>query len=276
MSALELTLRRTVMAPLYLDIISPDNLSGKRWREIGDYIVWEGNRKVKLRSLFKIEGEAEANLQDTLIEIVGDMSRARRIGYRMSGGVIRVRGHGGLYVGESMRGGRIIVDGDAGPWLGANMAGGTIEVSGSAGDHVAAASLGTDKGMTGGTIIVKGDSGSQTGAWMHSGLIRVSGSSGMFPGAHMRGGTIHIIGDCSGRAGANMRGGKIVLSGKLPTVLPSFTFEDIRSQTRVDKDNVEGPFYVFSGDNNEGGDGRLFIKKASNPQLKWCEKFLEV
>ncbi|MGQ9542656.1 MAG: formylmethanofuran dehydrogenase subunit C [Candidatus Bathyarchaeia archaeon] len=275
MSSLRLTLRKTVRNPLHLETLTPDNLSGKRRREIENSTVWEGNRRVRLRSLFKVEGETQGNLQETLIEMFGDMSRARRIGYGMTGGVIRIMGNGGLYLGDSMRGGRIMVEGDVGSWLGTSMEGGVIEVEGSAGDFVAAANLGTGKGMTGGSIIIKGNSGSQVGAWMHSGLIIISGDSGMFPGAHMRGGTIHIVGDCSGRAGANMRGGKIIISGNLPTVLPSFTFEEIRGQTRIEKESVDGPFYVFIGDNNEDGNGRLFINIAKNPQLKWCEKYLE-
>jgi hypothetical protein len=37
---------------------------------------------------------------------------------------------------------------------------------------------------------------------------------------------------------------------------------------------VEGPFYVFLGDLAEHGNGKLFISKSANSQLRYYEKFL--
>ena len=260
---------------MHLDPVSPDNVNAKRLSEIARLEVWEGNRRVRLKTLFRIEEDRSETSHEDLLEITGDLSRARRIGYKTTAGTMLIKGHGGLYIGESMSGGRIIVEGTAGSWLGLNMRGGTIEVLGDAGDLVGAASRGATKGMAGGSITVKGNAGSEIGEWMQSGTIRIMGSTEMFSGVHMLGGTLHISGGTSGRAGAHMKGGKIVVSGNLPAILPSFSFEEVRDRTKVEKDNVPGPFYVFSGDNNEDGNGRLFTSVLHNPQLKWCEKYLE-
>ncbi len=156
------------------------------------------------------------------------------------------------------------------------MKSGMIEINGNAGDFVGAASRGSRKGMAGGSIVIKGNSGSNVGSFMLSGIIRILGDAEMFPGVHMQGGTIHVEGNCSGRAGAHMTGGKVVVSGYMPNPLPSFSFEEVREQTRIEDEVVRGPFYVFSGDNNVDGNGRLFVSIEHNPQMKWCERFLEV
>jgi len=275
MSKLIFEAKRQPQAPVHLEPLSPQNLLDKKIAEIAKFEVWEGNRRAKLGTLFRIKEDRSDASQESSIEVAGDLSKARRIGYKMAAGTIRIRGHGGLYIGESMSGGSIVIEGDAGSWLGSNMKGGAIDVIGNAGDLVGAASRGATKGMTGGSIVIRGNAGSEIGEWMLSGTIRISGSTEMFPGVHMLGGAIHIAGDCPGRAGAHMKGGKIVVSGNLPAVLPSFSFEEIRGQTKIEKDSLDGPFYVFSGDNNEDGNGRIFISVPRNPQLKWCEKFLE-
>jgi formylmethanofuran dehydrogenase subunit C len=269
-------LKKKVQTPLHLDKISPDELVEKKVSDVNDIEAWEGNRKVRLKSIFDIRKDLRDKTEEVSIEILGNMASARRIGYKMTQGKLRIKGDAGMYLGESMAGGNIVVEGNTGSWLGSEMIGGTIEVSGNVGDAVGAASRGTTRGMSGGLIIINGNSGSDTGAWMQSGTIRISGNSKMFPGIHMKGGVIHISGNCQGRVGAHMLGGKIIISGNLQTdPLPSFSFEDIRNKTKIEKDSIDGPFYVFTGDNNEKGNGRIFINVESNPQLKLYEKFIE-
>jgi len=106
-------------------------------------------------------------------------------------------------------------------------------------------------------------------------VIRVKGKSGIFPGMHMSDGTILVEGDCDGRAGAQMTGGKVVVLGNLPYILPSFIFEEIRDKAKVAEEKIAGPFYNFLGDASENGNGRLFVKVSTNPQLKWCETYIE-
>lgn len=271
-----LRLKKKIQNPLHLDKISPDEFLDKKVSDINDIETWEGNRKVKLKSIFNIKKDLRDKAEEVIIEILGNMANARRIGYKMTRGELRINGEGGMYLGESMVGGKIMVEGNAGSWLGSEMIGGTIEVSGNVGDAIGAASRGSTKGMRGGTIIVNGNSGSDIGAWMQSGTIRICGNSKMFSGLHMKGGAIHIGGNCQGRVGAHMLGGKIIISGNMQAhPLPSFSFDDIRSKTKIEKDSIDGPFYVYKGDNNEKGNGRIFINVESNSQLKWYEKFLE-
>lgn len=271
-----LRLKKKVQNPLHLDKISPDEFINKKISFINDIEGWEGNKKVKLKSMFNIKKDLRDKTEEVTIEILGNMANARRIGYEMTKGKLRIKGEGGMYLGESMTGGKIMVEGNTGSWLGIEMIGGTIEVSGNVGDAIGAASRGSTQGMRGGKIIVNGNSGCDVGAWMRSGSIRICGNSKIFPGLHMKGGAIHIGGNCQGRVGAHMISGKIIISGNMQTnPIPSFSFDNIRSKTKIEKDSIDGPFYVYTGDNNENGNGRIFINVESNPQLKWYEKFLE-
>ena len=72
-----------------------------------------------------------------------------------------------------------------------------------------------------------------------------------------------------------MRGGKVIISGYIPAILPSFTFEEIQEKTKFGEEKIAGPFYAFSGDMNEDGKGKLSVRVSANPHLKWYEKYLE-
>jgi formylmethanofuran dehydrogenase subunit C len=72
-----------------------------------------------------------------------------------------------------------------------------------------------------------------------------------------------------------MKDGKIIVSGKLESMLPSFTIIDIKKKVKIRKDEVaEGPFYRFLGDLTEHGNGKLYVLKDKNPQLNNYEQFL--
>ena len=256
-------------------MISPSVLTGKSLEEVGSLQVWEGNRLTPLNSLFQLEGDLANDPKEQTVVVEGDLSKARRIGRKMSAGKIVVRGAAGLLLGEEMSGGSITVDGEAGSWVGARMKGGSIEVKGDVGDLVGAPARGSTRGMEGGEILVHGDTGSQLGCYMLNGLIRVKGSVGAFAGVHMQGGEILVEGGSAGRLGAQMVGGRIILLGRTTSVLPSFVIQEIRPTTRVGKDKFEGPFYYFEGDVAEDSwKGRLFISAAKNPHLKFLEDHL--
>jgi len=237
--------------------------------------VWEGNRRRALGELFEVSGEAGGAPREVSILVLGDVSRVRRVGEAMSAGRIAVEGSVGMHLGEAMKGGAITVAGDAGSWAGSMMVGGTIEVMGNAGDYVGAPIRGGTSGMRGGAVVVHGDAGSEVGCFMRGGVIRVHGGVGQFAGIHMRDGSILVLGDSEGRAGAEMTGGRIVLCGFVPSVLPTFTIDDVRPSVKVDAETVEGPFYRFVGDLAEGGDGKLYVSKAKNPHLNAYEKYLQ-
>ncbi|MEM2123493.1 MAG: formylmethanofuran dehydrogenase subunit C [Candidatus Bathyarchaeia archaeon] len=266
---LTLELKKSLRVPLDMSPITPDNLYGRRLDEVYELELWEGNRKVPLKDIFEVE---EVNGGD--LNIIGDLSKARRIGYLMKSGRIRIKGDAGLYLGEAMRGGEIMVEGDAGAWLGSRMSGGEITVEGNAGDFVGSSYRGSREGMRRGVIKIRGDAGDEVGCWMRGGLIWIKGDAGCFPGIHMVDGTIFIEGNCHGRIGAEMLGGKVIVQGHVPTLLPSFRTSDLKNKVKVDDASIQGPFYVFEGDLNEDGSGKLYINKERNPHLSWCEKLV--
>ncbi len=259
--------------------ITPEEFAGKSLEEIGALEIYEGSAVKKLSDLFEIRGESSESVEETQITIEGDMWKVCRIGEKMSGGTIIIKGSAGHYLGRWMKGGRIEVHGNVRSWLGAEMQNGTIEVFGNAGSFVGGRLRGKvgKKGMKKGLIIIHGSVGARTGHGMVKGNIIVDGNSGPFPGSEMMGGKILIRGDCEGKAGANMTGGSIIICGKLPSVLPGFYIDDIASKAKIKKEKVEGPFYVFVGDAlaSRSCGGRLYIHKASNPHLKVYEELLE-
>lgn len=266
---------RQFRIPVTAGCISPDLVAGRSLREIELTQIWEGNRKVKLGSLFKVEGETGRTPNDCTIRIVGNVSAVRRIGFEMTGGLIQIDGEAGMYLGERMRGGSIIVAGNVGSWLGTQMRNGQIEVKGNVGDCVGGSVRGGTKGMRGGIIAIHGDCGIEAGAWMQNGTIRIKGNCDLYAGIHMKNGTIIIERNCGGRVGAHMTNGKILVLGSLGGVLPSFQFDEIRDKAKAGEEKIAGPFYVFSGDVNEEGEGKLFTRVSDNPDLKWNERFLE-
>ncbi|MDQ1281113.1 MAG: formylmethanofuran dehydrogenase subunit, partial [Thermoproteota archaeon] len=224
--------------------------------------------------LFKIDGEIMTKKEDLIIQLLGDLRKVRRIGFKMSTGKIVVEGDVENHLGEEMSGGVIIVNGSAGSWTGSMMYDGIIEVRGNAGDYVGSAYRGSLEGMKGGIIVIDGNVGNELGCFMRGGIIKVNRSVGQFAGMHMRQGTIFIRGDSEGRLGAEMIKGKIVVSGSVPSILPTFSVDNISKRTRVGAEEVIGPFYTFVGDLAENGEGRLFISQASNPYLKTYDKFI--
>ncbi|MEM1602482.1 MAG: formylmethanofuran dehydrogenase subunit C [Candidatus Bathyarchaeia archaeon] len=260
--------------PVYADCISPDVFEGKSVEEILRLKVWEGNKRRDLSDLFDIKVDW-SNGDEITISLNGDLIKVRMVGAQMSKGKIVVNGNIGMHLGEGMSGGEIIVEGYADSWAGGSMKGGRIEIKGSAGDYLGAPYRGSPEGMRGGTIIVHGDAGREVGCLMRGGLIRVYGSVRHFVGVNMIDGTILVHGDCAGKAGGGMRGGRIIICGYIPSILPTFTIEDIRPSVSIDGEKIPGPFYRFIGDIADGGDGRLFISKPKNPHLAFYEKYLE-
>jgi formylmethanofuran dehydrogenase subunit C len=275
MREIALTIKRDLHLPVEARDISPDKLTGRTIKEIENMGIWEGNARSNLADIFMVTEKIDDSDDKTTIRVVGNAAKVRRIGYRTSSGSVIIEGNAGMYLGEEMTGGSIVVTGDAGPWLGMNMRGGKIEVQGNAGHYVGAGYRGTNLGMSGGSIFIQGDAGQEVGCWMVDGIIRIRGSVGLLPGVHMRNGTIHVEGNCDGRAGGQMTGGKVIVGGRIPSILPSFAFEEIRDTAKVGEEKIRGPFYVFSGDLNENGKGRLSVSVTNNPHLKSYERYLE-
>jgi len=268
-----LTAKQTFKVPIEAECISPNAFAEKSLVEICALPVWEGNRKRILSELFKIEQKQKTSKNST-IRISGDVGKVRRIGTRMSSGEIVIKGDAGMHLGEEMNGGTISVTGNVGSWVGCMMRKGTIEIMGNASHYVGAAYRGSARGMRGGTITIHGNAGNEVGCFMMKGLINIYANVGRFVGIHMKNGTILVRGNSEGRVGAGMLGGKIVLCGYVPSILPTFTIDDVRPSVKVNGEEVQGPFYRFLGDLAEKGDGKLFVSKKQNTHLKAYERFL--
>jgi formylmethanofuran dehydrogenase subunit C len=260
--------------PIDAACITPDTFATKTITEIEALEAWEGNKKRPLGELFAINGENGNTSNEVRIQIIGNLQKVKRIGEGMTNGEIIIEGDVGMHLGEKMKGGNITVSGNAGSWLGAMMKGGNITVKGNVGDYVGAAYRGSTKGMRGGAITIYGNAGNEVGCFMRNGLIKIYGNVGQFVGMHVHEGTIFVQGDSEGRAGASMTGGKIVLSGYADSVLPTFALDDIKKKVKVESEEVQGPFYLFTGDNTEKGSGKLFVAQTKNPHLSFHEKYL--
>jgi formylmethanofuran dehydrogenase subunit C len=266
--------RNSFNVPVNAQCINPDVFAAKTIEEIEALEVWEGNKQRHLSELFEINGENGETPEEVSIQIIGDLRNVKRIGEGMTSGEITIEGDVGMHLGEKMKGGKITVSGNTDSWLGVMMKGGSITVKGNAGDYVGAAYRGSTKGMHGGTIIIHGNAGNEAGCYMRKGLIKIHGNAGQFVGMHMRNGTILVQGDADERAGASMVGGKVVLSGFTDSVLPSFTIDSVKKKVGVDGETVQGPFYLFTGDLTEKGNGKLYIAQAKNPHLSFHEEYL--
>jgi formylmethanofuran dehydrogenase subunit C len=261
-----LTLLKKLQFPVIAECITPDVLQGKTVDEIAALPIWEGNKQKTLGDIFKIEQTPD---ETPSITINGDAAEVRRVGSGMKTGEIVINGNIGMHLGEKMSGGKITVNGNASQWAGAEMKGGLIEIHGNANDYLASPYRGSDTGMHGGKIIVDGNVGSDSAVFMKGGVIKIRGDAGPFLGFRMRDGVIHVEKKAATRVGASMTGGKIIVSGSLDEPMPTFTVDSVKAKVKLDDtETVSGPFYVFIGDLAENSTaGKLFVSKASNPQL---------
>jgi formylmethanofuran dehydrogenase subunit C len=260
--------------PVEAECISPDAFAGKTLEEIAQLKLWEGNKERSLGELFYIGGESAAKPEEVNIQVLGDVHKVRRIGSSMTAGEIVIQRDVGVHLGEEMKGGKITVAGNADSWTGAMMKNGLIEVKGNTGDYVGSAYRGSVKGMRGGTIVIHGNAGNEVGCFMRQGLIKVYGNAGQFAGMHMKDGTIFVGGNSEGRDGAEMTGGRIVVRGNVPSVLPTFTIDSLKAKVKINGDEVAGPFYLFTGDLTEDGNGKLYVSQSPNQHLKFYEQYL--
>jgi formylmethanofuran dehydrogenase subunit C len=273
---IELIPTREFRLPIAAECISPDVFQERTLQEITTLEVWEGNKQKPLSELFKITKSTTANEQKSdRITVRGDLTKVRGIGTHQKSGEILIYGNVGMHLGAEMHGGKITVYGNAGGWAGSMMKNSTIEIHGNAGDYLASPYRGSTEGIDKGRILVHGNVGNEAGAYMKDGTIKILGSAGQFLGLRMHEGTIYVKNSCEGRAGACMSGGKIIIGGAVESILPSFTIDSVKKKTKVEEgEDAEGPFLVFLGDLAENGNGKLYVSKTNNPQLKSCERLL--
>ncbi|MCR4418690.1 MAG: formylmethanofuran dehydrogenase subunit C [Clostridia bacterium] len=267
-----LRLREAPPVPVEAGIIMPSNLCGKSRREIEELRFLVGNREEPLGRYFAVEAG-----EDAALRVEGDLSRFKRVGAGMDGGLLHVVGPVGPHAGAQMRSGLLVVEGTAGDWLGAHLEGGKIVVLGDAGHRAGAAYCGYATGMKGGLIIISGRAGQMVGARMRRGIIAVGGGALDFAGYGMRGGTLLVCGEAGERVGATMRRGTAILFSPCE-LLPTFRYGGLftplfwlvlknyldREGFRLPEEAVRSGFHRFTGDHNELGKGEVLIWAGTN------------
>ncbi len=256
-----LKLKENVKYSLEAEYITPDDFAGKSREEIENIQVYYANIRKKLGEFFEIEGNAtNAKPSEIKIIIIGDLSKVKRIGERMTSGTIIIKGNVGMHLGDYMKGGKILVEGNVGSFSFTSMKGGEAIIKGNVGDYLACTYRGDWRGMSGGRILVEGNAGDIVGLFMQDGLIEIKGNAGEFVGNHMKGGTIIVYGTAR-RVGAQMKGGKIVMLNDIE-ILPSFKFVGNVSNLTIDKYTFNYTFKKYIGDFAESKDpkGELYVK----------------
>ncbi len=245
---------------LEAEVINPDIFAGKNLSEIENLPVYHGNRKAKLGEFFDVEGSTSEDAEKLRIVVEGKLENVKRIGEKMSGGEIVIKGNAGMHTGDFMSGGKIVVEGNVESFCATEMRGGEFIVRGNAGDYLGSAYRGNWVGMNGGLIVVEGNVGRELCTYMSGGKVIVKGNAGDFAGAHMKKGFIVIEGDAR-RVGAQMLGGTIVVLKNIEP-LPSFEFAGEESDIEIDGEKFSGTFLKYIGDKAEPrAKGVLYIKK---------------
>ncbi|NYT02104.1 MAG: formylmethanofuran dehydrogenase subunit C, partial [Methanosarcinales archaeon] len=115
-----ITIRPALMdgVPVEAERITPDILAGLSLKEMEDLEAWHGNRRLRMADLFEISADSgPASPEETTLVLDGDFTPVKRIGEKMTAGLVEIRGSAGMHTGNNMRGGEIRIQGDAGDWL---------------------------------------------------------------------------------------------------------------------------------------------------------------
>lgn len=242
MKTIKLTLEQELTVPLEAEALNPLELAGMSIDEIKSCKIWYGKSKIEVGELFKVDvsgeppdfpGDLLLHREDVCLELYGDLSRVKRIGQSMGGGLIVVHGDAGVHVGSFMSGGSIVVEGSSGDWTGAQMSGGQIRVQGNTGNFTGSAYWGNKIGMTDGMIFIGGSAADMTGRLMRRGLIIVVGDTGDFTAGNMVDGTVIVGGSAGRRTGAEMKGGTVLLTRE-PEMMSTFCRTSVCEPVSVD------------------------------------------
>lgn len=262
MKSINLFMTKETSIPIEFDNILPELLYDKSSDEIKKSIIYRGNREYELSEYFDVEvtGECE-NADDCSINIEGNLSRVKRIGYSMGAGKIIANSSVDFHVGACMSGGYILVMGDAESYAGREMTGGILEITGNVKEFCGSSYAGEWRGMSGGKIIVHKNAGKQLADYMIKGNIHIKGGCDILSGVHMAGGFIQIDGNVGQWFGGQMKKGTIVLNSKVNEILPGFKEEEIIHNPLIEGKYFFGKYKLYSGDRAVNGKGKVWIKQ---------------
>jgi formylmethanofuran dehydrogenase subunit C len=256
MRSITITPKKALKITVEAENISPDKFASLNIEQIKSLSVWQGKCEMMLSDLFIVEGDdVPGKAEDLTIRLVGDFFQVKRIGERMTTGVIEAQGSVGMHAGNNMSGGLLSIGGNADDWLVREMRGGKVAVMGNAGNYLGSGYRGEKCGMRGGEVVVRGNAGAYLGEHLCGGSISIGGDAGDFAGAANSGGTI-FIGGSAYLPGAEMSKGTITVKGEAK-VLPSF-----QKMETVQKDGLS--FQKYAGDLVDNGKGELLVGVGSS------------
>ena len=267
---LEFELKAQPPSVLEVYEVNPNLIRCHSLKDVQQTRIFVGNAPCCLGDWFNVSGDG-ADLHHVWS---GDLSSVSGIGYRMSDGLIEVRGSIGNHLGSRMIGGEIRLTESAGDYVGAEMSGGLIRIQGDAGDFLGANYDGGKIGQHGGMILVDGSAGDDVGRAMRRGLIAIRGRVAKRCGFIMRAGTILVCDEAGLGLGHEMVRGTIML-GKAPRYLSErFRFgstqriaatqlilKHIEELGFADHEMGEG-WSLYHGDRLRGGRGELLISTS--------------
>lgn len=267
-----LTLKHSPDYPVEAGVITPDHLQNLSLQAVGELVLVHGNRKVLLRDLFAIEGDAS----DGHIEIQGDCRLFKSLGAGMRNGFLKIVGDTGWHTGADLRGGKIELHGNTGDYLGAEMRGGAIRISGNGGNSVGGAYQGSRHGMRGGMIFVEGSCGHEVGSKMRRGLIAVRGTTGDYLGVNMIAGTVVSVGATGLRPGAGLKRGSLVCLDGMQEIPVNYRYSNLVDLTfikllskflerhgfAIPRHLLEHPLARYCGDLLALGKGEILVPQA--------------
>lgn len=213
-----LTFKLTSAPPERLDLspLVPARLAGLAVAEIEALDIGTTKTGCKVGDVFAVTG---SNPEDIVFE--GGSERFDNVGKSLRGGMVRVIGDVGAYLGRGMNRGDIVVQGSVcGPYAGTVMTGGRISIEEDVADATAASVPGAMHGMAGGFMIIGGSAGAYLGDRMRRGVIVVLGDTGEATANRMVGGTI-LAQSMGARAGMGMKRGTLI-TGAVTDLEPTF------------------------------------------------------
>jgi formylmethanofuran dehydrogenase subunit C len=210
--------------PVEAETLIPGALAGLALPEIRKLEVYQGNQTLSLGEIFTVKGRTGKTAGSTEIVLQGDLRKVKRIGQGMDGGLIRVEGSTGMYLGAEMVAGRIHVTGSVDSWAAAEMKGGNIQIEGDAADYLCAGYRGSWEGMNGGRVYVGGSVGREMASHLRRGFIAVKGNVEAPAAARMMGGSIIVVGNMKDRVGIQATRGMIFVLGSIESILPTYKF----------------------------------------------------
>jgi formylmethanofuran dehydrogenase subunit C len=271
-----LSLRTPPDSTIEVEGLTADRLAKLEEAEIAALPAWVGKHRACLGDFFSVRGGHSAR-----VRLEGDLGRVDGLAAGMTAGEILIDGDAGRRVGHRMKGGWVDVRGSVADDAGVGMSGGALRVTGDAGDRVASASPGAFRGMTGGEIVVGGSAGADTAARLRRGLVVIAGGTGENAARAAFAGTLVVLGRTGPNPGRGNKRASIVAAGGIdvpetyryactlqpPWVRLLMTYLRRQYGVRVEDRVLDGRYRRYCGDAGDPGKGEILAFVPLSPRV---------